>query len=55
MLKIYFVTTFTIINALIILIGRYNPQAHIDMFDEENEITRRLGVYVTEENTPSKY
>ncbi len=54
MLKIYFVTTFTIINALIILIGRYNPQTHIDMFDEENEITRRLGVYFTEENTPSK-
>jgi DNA-binding MurR/RpiR family transcriptional regulator len=45
MLKIYFVTTFTIINALIILVGRYNPQAHIAVFDEENEITRRLGVY----------
>ena len=54
MLKIYFVTTFTIINALIILIGRYNPQAHIDMFDEENEITRRLGVYVTEEKASDK-
>jgi len=46
MLKIYFVTTFTIINALIILIGRKNPQARIKMFDEENEITKRLGVYV---------
>jgi len=48
MLKIYFVTTFTIINSLIILVGRYNPQAHIAMFDEENEITKRLGVYVPE-------
>lgn len=51
MLKIYFVTTFTIINSLIILVGRYNPQAHIAMFDEENEITSRLGVYAQEKDT----
>lgn len=47
-LKIYCVTTFTVINALLIIMGQLDPKANIATFQEENAITSRLGVYVQE-------
>lgn len=44
-LKIYFVTTITVINTLIVLIGKYNQQTKIAGFEEENEVTKDLGIY----------
>ena len=44
-LKIYFVTTLTVINALIAMMGKINPQIHVANFKEENEITEKLDVY----------
>lgn len=47
-LKIYFVTTITILNTLLVMISRNNPEAHIKLFEEENEVTKRLDVYSKE-------
>lgn len=53
-LKIYFVTTFTVINALLIMMGQLDPKANIATFEEENAITTRLGVYVRERKDKKK-
>lgn len=45
-LKIYFVTTLTVINALIAMMGKINPQIHVANFKEENEVTEKLDVYI---------
>lgn len=45
-LKTYFVTTIAVINALIIMISKQNPNSTIAVFEEENEITTQLDVYV---------
>lgn len=44
-LKIYFVTTITILNTLLVMISRSNPEAHIRLFEEENTVTKKLDVY----------
>lgn len=44
-LKIYFITTITVINTLIVMIGKHNQQLKIAGFEEENEVTRELGIY----------
>ena len=44
-LKIYFVTTITILNTLLVMISRTNPEAHIRLFEEENAVTKKLDVY----------
>ena len=44
-LKIYFVTTITVINSLLLALGKINPKLNIDTFQEENEVTRKLAVY----------
>lgn len=45
-LKIYFVTTITVINTLIVMIGKYNQQINIAGFEEENEVTKELDIYL---------
>lgn len=47
-LKIYFVTTLTILNTLLVMISRNNPEAHIKLFEEENAVTKELDVYSKE-------
>ena len=47
-LKIYFVTTITILNTLLVMISRSNPEAHIRLFEEENTVTKKLDVYSAE-------
>ena len=44
-LKLYFVTTITILNTLLVMISRTNPEAHIRLFEEENAVTKKLDVY----------
>ncbi|WP_416182235.1 MurR/RpiR family transcriptional regulator [Acidaminococcus timonensis] len=44
-LKIYFVTTITILNTLIIMLSKLNPETHIQLFEEENQVTKKLDVY----------
>lgn len=48
-LKIYFVTTMAVINALIAMMGKINPQIHVANFAEENDVTRKLNVYTTKD------
>lgn len=45
-LKIYFVTTIAVINALIVMTGKNNPKLNIAGFEEENEVTAKLDVYL---------
>lgn len=44
-LKIYFITTFAVINALLIVLGQINPESNIATFQEENDVTRKLRIY----------
>lgn len=53
-LKIYFVTTITILNTLMVMISRMDPQAHIRLFEEENTVTRKLNVYESYEENEEK-
>ena len=53
-LKIYFVTTITILNTLMVMISRMDPQAHIRLFEEENPVTRKLNVYESYEENEEK-
>ena len=53
-LKIYFVTTITILNTRMVMISRMDPQAHIRLFEEENTVTRKLNVYESYEENEEK-
>ena len=53
-LKIYFVTTISILNTLMVMISRMDPQAHIRLFEEENTVTRKLNVYESYEENEEK-
>ena len=44
-LKIYFITTLTIINSLIVLVSRMDPKANTRLFEEENAVTKKLNIY----------
>lgn len=48
-LKIYFVTTMAVINALIAMMGKINPQIHVATFSEENDVTKKLNVYTNKD------
>ncbi len=44
-LKIYFITTLTIINSLIVLVSRMDAKANNRLFEEENAVTKKLNIY----------
>lgn len=45
-LKIYFITTIAVINSLLVEMGQINPALNIATFQEENEVTDQLSVYI---------
>lgn len=53
-LKIYFITTIAVINALLVMMGQINPDLNIATFQEENEVTDQLGVYIKDKTQKTR-